>query len=78
MPLIFDMPNYVAPITEEDKAILVKKLMKEKKQIKMIKDLLEIAECNTNTLMDELPTARGTWNNNGAMGIDLIRMRTSE
>jgi hypothetical protein len=65
MPLVFDTPDYVAPITEEDKAILVKKLMKEKKQIKMIKALLEIAEHNTNTLMDKFPSARGTWNNNG-------------
>jgi hypothetical protein len=66
MPLVFDTPEYVAPITEEDKVILVKKLMKEKKQIEMIKALLEIAEHNTNTLMDEFPSARGTWNNNGA------------
>jgi hypothetical protein len=64
MLLVFDTPDYVTPITKEDKAILVKKLMKEKKQIKMIKDLLEIAEHNTNILIDQFPTARGTWNNN--------------
>jgi hypothetical protein len=53
---------------EEDKAMLVNKLMKEKKQIKMIKTLLEIAERNTNILMDEFPSIRGTWNNNGDNG----------
>jgi hypothetical protein len=65
MLLVFDMPEYVTPIMEEDKAMLVNKLMKEKKQIKMIKTLLEIAERNTNILMEEFP-ARGAWNNNGA------------
>jgi hypothetical protein len=65
MLLVFDTPKYVTLITEEDKAILVKKLMREKKQIEMIKNLLEIAEHNTNILMDKFP-ARGTWNNNGA------------
>jgi hypothetical protein len=44
MPLVFDMPKYVALITKEDKVMLVNKLMKEKKQIEMIKTLLEIAE----------------------------------
>jgi hypothetical protein len=63
MPLVFDTPEYVAPITEEDKAMIVKKLMKEKKQIEMIKTLLEIAECNTNILMEEFPASRA-WNNN--------------
>jgi hypothetical protein len=80
MPLVFDMPKYVALITKEDKVILVNKLMKEKKQIEMIKTLLEIAECNTNILMEEF-LARGAWNNNGAndwMGLDHIKMRTSE
>jgi hypothetical protein len=65
MPLVFDMPDYVEPITEEDKAMIVKRLMKEKKQVEMIKDLLEMAECNINTLMDKFP-AQGVWNNNGA------------
>jgi hypothetical protein len=31
----------------------------------MIKDLLEMAEHNINTLMDKFP-ARGNWNNNRA------------
>jgi hypothetical protein len=65
MPLVFDTPEYVAPITEEDKSVLVKKLMKEKKQVEMIKDLLAIAEQNINVLMDKFP-AQGTWNNNEA------------
>jgi hypothetical protein len=65
MLLVFDTPEYVTPITEEDKAVLVNKLMKEKKQIEMIKILLEIAECNTNILMEEF-LVRGAWNNNGA------------
>jgi hypothetical protein len=65
MPLVFDTPKYVAPITEEDKSVLVKKLIREKKQIEMIKNLLAIAECNVNILMKEFP-AQGTWNNNGA------------
>jgi hypothetical protein len=65
MLLVFDTPEYVALITEEDKSILVKKLMREKKQIEMIKDLLVIAKCNINILMEEFP-AQGTWNNNGA------------
>jgi hypothetical protein len=65
MPLVFDTPKYIAPIMEEDKAMLVNKLMKEKKQIEMIKTLLEIAECNTNILMEEFPVRRA-WNNNGA------------
>jgi hypothetical protein len=68
MPLVFDMPDYVEPITEEDKKTLVKKLMREKRQIEMIKDLLAIAECNTNILMDEFPSIRGTWNNDGDNG----------
>jgi hypothetical protein len=34
----------------------------------MIKDLLAIAECNTNILMDEFPSIRGTWNNDGDNG----------
>jgi hypothetical protein len=63
MLLIFDTPEYVAPITEEDKSVLVKKLMREKKQVEMIKDLLAIAECNINILMEEFP-AQGNWNNN--------------
>jgi hypothetical protein len=65
MLLVFDTPEYVTPITEEDKSVLVKKLMKEKKQVEMIKNLLAIAERNINILMDEFP-AQGTWNNNGA------------
>jgi hypothetical protein len=65
MPLVFDTPKYVALITEEDKSVLVKKLMKEKKQVEMIKDVLAIAEWNINILMEEFP-AQGTWNNNGA------------
>jgi hypothetical protein len=68
MPLVFDMPDYVKLITKEDKKNLVKKLMKEKRQIEMIKDLLAIAEHNTNVLMDEFPSIRGTWNNNGDNG----------
>jgi hypothetical protein len=40
-------------------------LMREKKQVEMIKDLLAIAEWNINILMDKFP-AQGTWNNNGA------------
>jgi hypothetical protein len=44
MPLVFDTPKYVAPITKKDKSVLVKKLMREKKQVEMIKDLLAIAE----------------------------------
>jgi hypothetical protein len=63
MPLVFDTPKYIELITEEDKAVIVKKLMREKRQIKMIKTLLEIAECNTNILMEEFP-ASGAWNNN--------------
>jgi hypothetical protein len=63
MPLVFDTPKYIEPITEEDKAVIVKKLMREKRQIKMIKTLLEIAEHNTNILMEEFP-ANGAWNNN--------------
>jgi hypothetical protein len=63
MPLVFDTPDYVEPITEEDKKTLVKKLMREKRQIEMIKDLLAIAEYNTNILMDEFPSMGGTWNN---------------
>jgi hypothetical protein len=65
MLLVFDTPEYITPITEEDKSVLVKKLMREKKQIEMIKDLLAIAERNINILMEEFP-AQGTWNNNGA------------
>jgi hypothetical protein len=65
MPLVFDTPKYAAPIIEEDKSVLVKKLMKEKKQVEMIKNLLVIAEHNINILMEEFPT-QGTWNNNGA------------
>jgi hypothetical protein len=42
MPLVFDTPKYVAPITKEDKAVLTKKLMREKKEVEMIKDLLAI------------------------------------
>jgi hypothetical protein len=63
MLLVFDTPEYVTPITEEDKSVLVKKLMREKKQVEMIKDLLAIAECNINILMEEFP-AQGNWNNN--------------
>jgi hypothetical protein len=63
MPLVFDTPKYVTPITEEDKSVLVKKLMREKKQIEMIKDLLAIAEHNISILMEEFPT-QGNWNNN--------------
>jgi hypothetical protein len=65
MPLVFNTPKYVTPIMEEDKTALVKKLMKEKKQVEMIKDLLAIAECNIHILMDKF-LAQGTWNNNGA------------
>jgi hypothetical protein len=63
MPLVFDTPDYIEPITEEDKSVLVKKLMKEKKQVEMIKDLLVIAECNINILMEEF-LVQGNWNNN--------------
>jgi hypothetical protein len=63
MPLVFDTPKYIAPITKEDKAVLTKKLMREKKQVEMIKDLLAIAERNINILMEEFP-AQGNWNNN--------------
>jgi hypothetical protein len=35
MPLVFDTPKYVEPITEEDKNVLVKKLMREKKQVEI-------------------------------------------
>jgi hypothetical protein len=63
MLLVFDTPEYITLITEEDKSVLVKKLMKEKKQVEMIKDLLAIAECNINILMEEFP-AQGNWNNN--------------
>jgi hypothetical protein len=59
MPLVFDTPKYIEPITEEDKTMMVKKLMKEKKQIEMIKTLLEIAERNMNILIDKFP-AQGT------------------
>jgi hypothetical protein len=55
MPLVFDMPDYVELITKEDKVMIVKRLMKEKKQVEMIKDLLEMAECNIDMLMDEFP-----------------------
>jgi hypothetical protein len=65
MPLVFDTPKYVKLITKEDKAMIVKKLMKEKRQIEMIKTLLEIAERNMNILMEEF-LATGAWNNNGA------------
>jgi hypothetical protein len=65
MPLVFDTPDYVELITKEDKKNLVKKLMKEKRQIEMIKDLLAIAERNINILMDEFPSIRGMWNNDG-------------
>jgi hypothetical protein len=63
MPLVFDTPKYVELITKEDKAMIVKKLMKEKRQIEMIKTLLEIAECNTNILIEEFPASRA-WNTN--------------
>jgi hypothetical protein len=63
MLLVFDTPKYIAPITEEDKAVLTKKLMREKKQVEMIKDLLAIAERNINILMEEFP-AQGNWANN--------------
>jgi hypothetical protein len=63
MPLVFDTPKYITLITKEDKAILTKKLMREKKQVEMIKDLLAIAECNINILMEEFP-AQGNWTNN--------------
>jgi hypothetical protein len=63
MPLVFDTSEYVALITEEDKAVLTKKLMREKKQVEMIKDLLAIAEHNINILMEEFP-AQENWANN--------------
>jgi hypothetical protein len=69
MPLMFDTPKYIAPITEEDKAVLTKKLMWEKKQVEMIKDLLAIVECNINMLMEEFP-AQGNWNNNNKVNWD--------
>jgi hypothetical protein len=69
MPLVFDTPEYVEPITEEDKNVLVKKLMREKKQVEMIKDLLAIAERNINILMEEFP-AQGNWANNNEVNWD--------
>jgi hypothetical protein len=69
MLLVFDTPEYVAPITEEDKAILMKKLMREKKQVEMIKDLLAIAERNINILMEEFPV-QGNWANNNKVNWD--------
>jgi hypothetical protein len=69
MPLVFDTPKYIAPITEEDKAILTKKLMREKKQVEMIKDLLVIAERNINILMEEF-LAQGNWANNNKVNWD--------
>jgi hypothetical protein len=69
MPLVFDTPEYVALITEEDKAVLTKKLMKEKKQVEMIKDLLAIAERNINILMEEF-LAQGNWANNNEVNWD--------
>jgi hypothetical protein len=69
MPLVFDPPEYIKPITEEDKSTLVKKLMREKKQVEMIKDLLAIAECNINILMEEFPV-QGNWTNNNEVNWD--------
>jgi hypothetical protein len=69
MPLVFDTPKYVALITEEDKAVLTKKLMREKKQVEMIKDLLAIAERNINILMEEF-LAQGNWANNNKVNWD--------
>jgi hypothetical protein len=69
MLLVFDPPEYVEPITEEDKSMLVKKLMREKKQVEMIKDLLAIAERNINILMEEFPV-QGNWANNNKVNWD--------
>jgi hypothetical protein len=69
MPLVFDTPEYVELITEEDKNVLVKKLMREKKQVEMIKDLLAIAERNINILMEEF-LAQGNWANNNEVNWD--------
>jgi hypothetical protein len=67
--LVFDTPEYVALITKEDKAVLTKKLMREKKQVEMIKDLLAIAERNINILMEEF-LAQGNWANNNEANWD--------
>jgi hypothetical protein len=69
MLLVFDPPEYIEPITEEDKSMLVKKLMREKKQVEMIKDLLVIAEQNINILMEEFPV-QGNWTNNNKVNWD--------
>jgi hypothetical protein len=65
MLLIFDTPEYVKPLPNQDKEQLVRKIQLEKKQIQMVKDLLEIVERNVNLLMEEIsPLGRG-WVNDG-------------
>jgi hypothetical protein len=43
-PLVLDTPKYVKPITEQNKKQLVRKLQMEKRQIQMIKEMLEMVE----------------------------------
>jgi hypothetical protein len=51
---MLDTPKYIDPITKQDKKQLIRKLQMEKRQLQMIKDLLEIAEQNVSMLMEEV------------------------
>ncbi|XP_006456619.1 hypothetical protein AGABI2DRAFT_122502 [Agaricus bisporus var. bisporus H97] len=61
-PLIMNPPKDTAPMTDEEKKELIFKLRKEKRMIKMLKDVIDMVELTNTSLLEQMEGDRSGWN----------------
>ena len=62
IPIIMNPPAFTVPMTDEEKKEVILKLKSEKRMIKMLKDLVEMAELTNISLLEQIEGDRSGWN----------------